>query len=197
MDNKFFVDGYLLIRKVRSTFPIIYHISLQLLTTIHFSSDPSKTNMVEQSIANQQNQTQIKKDSEIKHSSTQQSSSDEQQQEDLSYIYRICDELRDTFYKQKVPTKSYEWRMEQLGQLKKMLEDHKKDFGDALAADLGSSPIMKTIEVENPLEEITGVMKQLKTWMQPEEKSIDLIVHKPGLIINTIIVVTITSSFHQ
>ena len=74
--------------------------------------------------------------------------------------------LRETFASNK--TRSYEWRIEQLKQLKNMLQKENDIFIQALKKDL-RRPEFECVGLELlPLEiEIDLAIKELKQWMKP------------------------------
>ncbi|GAB2252265.1 hypothetical protein Droror1_Dr00005112 [Drosera rotundifolia] len=74
-------------------------------------------------------------------------------------------------------TRSYEWRVEQLNAIVKMMEDREREIVDALRSDLGKP------EFESVLYEIVTVknsckhtLKELKQWMKPEKAGIPLVI---------------------
>jgi aldehyde dehydrogenase (NAD+) len=143
--------------------------------------------MVEHSVTNQE----IQFEKEFQSTTTK----DRPQQESKGYIApersrdesfsekdipNIIEEMRQVFISQSVPTKSYEWRMEQLQQLREMLLERGKEFSVALEKDLGSGLLHKTVEYEGPLQEIETIMSNLKDWMEPTDRKVPLILNKPG-----------------
>lgn len=65
-------------------------------------------------------------------------------------------------------TKSYHFRMAQLGKLKQMIESHEAEITSALYADLRKPEFEAfTSEIGVLYEEIAAAMKNLKQWMNP------------------------------
>jgi aldehyde dehydrogenase (NAD+) len=75
--------------------------------------------------------------------------------------------LRNTFGTNK--TRSYEWRIRELQQLKKMLVENEKGFINALQKDLGR-PIFECVGLElTPLVvELDHAIQHLYQWMKPD-----------------------------
>jgi aldehyde dehydrogenase (NAD+) len=63
-------------------------------------------------------------------------------------------------------TKSYEWRIEQLDHMAKMLNENKDDFQEAVSKDFKTALEEKVFEVEAPLATIEFTKMQLKEWMK-------------------------------
>ena len=89
-------------------------------------------------------------------------------------IPKTMQKLRETFASNK--TRSYAWRIEQLKQLKKMLEKEKNIFIQALKKDL-RRPEFECVGLELlPLQaEIDIAIKELKQWMKPTFVSGDIL----------------------
>ena len=64
-------------------------------------------------------------------------------------------------------TKSYEWRIEQLDRMAKMLNENNEAFQDAVSKDFKTAIQEKVFEVEAPLATIEFTKMQLKEWMKP------------------------------
>lgn len=65
-------------------------------------------------------------------------------------------------------TKSYQWRMAQLGALKSFLKEHENTLKEALNQDLGRHPFEAVgLDLLGCGIEIDFVMKNLKKWMAP------------------------------
>jgi len=78
-----------------------------------------------------------------------------------------------TFDKQKAYfdtniTKSYEWRIEQLDRLERMLNENVDAFRVAVCKDFKTAVSEYVFEVAAPLNIIKSVRSQLKSWMRPE-----------------------------
>ena len=64
-------------------------------------------------------------------------------------------------------TKSFEWRLEQLGRLAQLLSEHTDEFYDALSRDFKTALSEKVFEVAATLGTIEVTKSLLKSWMQP------------------------------
>jgi aldehyde dehydrogenase (NAD+) len=64
-------------------------------------------------------------------------------------------------------TKSYEWRIEQLDRMAKMLSENKDAFQEAVSKDFKTALQEKVFEVAAPLATIEFTKMQLKEWMKP------------------------------
>ena len=64
-------------------------------------------------------------------------------------------------------TKSYEWRIEQLDRMAKMLNENKEAFHEAVSKDFKTALEEKVFEVAAPLATIEFTKMQLKDWMKP------------------------------
>ncbi|MBB5063058.1 aldehyde dehydrogenase family protein [Granulicella mallensis] len=65
-------------------------------------------------------------------------------------------------------TKSYEWRIEQLGRLEKMLSENVDAFRQAVCKDFKTAVPEHVFEVAAPLNIIKSTRSHLKSWMRPE-----------------------------
>ena len=65
-------------------------------------------------------------------------------------------------------TKTYEWRIEQLNQLEKLLRENETSFYQALAKDFKTVYYEQVFEVQALLGTIAQTKAELKQWMQPE-----------------------------
>ncbi|NLB48211.1 MAG: aldehyde dehydrogenase family protein, partial [Microbacteriaceae bacterium] len=66
-------------------------------------------------------------------------------------------------------TRPLEWRTIQLQQLDRMLTECETEFEEALAVDLGKSPVEAQLtEIGFLRTEIAYALKHLATWMKPE-----------------------------
>jgi aldehyde dehydrogenase (NAD+) len=77
-------------------------------------------------------------------------------------------------------TKSYEWRIEQLDRLSRMLSENMGDLSDAVGRDFKTAVSEKIFEVAAPLGIIEGTKAELKSWMQPVEAPVPLFLAKSG-----------------
>ncbi len=64
-------------------------------------------------------------------------------------------------------TKSYEWRIEQLDRMAKMLNENNEVFQEAVSKDFKTALEEKVFEVVAPLATIEFTKMQLKEWMKP------------------------------
>ncbi len=79
---------------------------------------------------------------------------------------RTVAELRATFESGK--TQGYAWRLQQLGRLERMLEEHRQDLLGALEADLGKSRHEGWVaELIVCPAEVAHAKKHLRSWMAP------------------------------
>lgn len=86
--------------------------------------------------------------------------------DDISVADRI-DRLRATF--RSGVTRSYEWRMRQIGRLRALLTERQDDLLAALEADLGKSRFEGFMaEIAITLNEIDHTRRHLRRWMRPE-----------------------------
>ncbi|WP_233267343.1 aldehyde dehydrogenase family protein [Paraglaciecola sp. L3A3] len=96
--------------------------------------------------------------------------------EDLHYISERVNHLRAHF--NSAQTRSYEWRVTQLSQLKKMLVEQEQSFLQALASDLAKSEYEAwTTEIGFTISDIDHTLKHLEKWMKPRKVSTPLIAH--------------------
>ena len=77
-------------------------------------------------------------------------------------------------------TKSYEWRLDQLDRLARMLSEHTNEFYDALSLDFKTALSEKVFEVAATLGTIEVTKGFLETWMQPIEAPVPKFLAKSG-----------------
>src|SRR5499433_697672 len=77
-------------------------------------------------------------------------------------------------------TKSYEWRIDQLDRLSKMLSENLDFLSDAVGSDLKTALSEKIFEVAAPLGLIEVTKAELRSWMQPVETPVPLFLAKSG-----------------
>src|ERR1700747_1680430 len=65
--------------------------------------------------------------------------------------------------------KSFDWRMDQLDRLARMLSEHNNQFYDMLSRDFKTALSEKVFEVNATLGTIEVTKSFLKSWMQPIE----------------------------
>jgi aldehyde dehydrogenase (NAD+) len=64
-------------------------------------------------------------------------------------------------------TKTYEWRIEQLERMERMLKEHAVSFEQAVSQDFKTASQEKVFEVLAPLGTIEFTKSQLREWMKP------------------------------
>src|SRR5215813_11808042 len=64
-------------------------------------------------------------------------------------------------------TKSYEWRIDQLDRLSRMLSENMDALSEAVGRDFKTAVSEKIFEVAAPLGLIEATKAQLRSWMQP------------------------------
>src|SRR5215470_2368313 len=77
-------------------------------------------------------------------------------------------------------TKSYEWRIEQLDRLSRMLSENMDALTDAVGSDFKTAVSEKIFEVAAPMGLIEVTKAQLRSWMQPVEAPVPLFLAKSG-----------------
>lgn len=82
----------------------------------------------------------------------------------------LLDRQRDHFFSD--ATKSYEWRIDQLDRMEKMLRDNQADLCAALHADFGKPPFEQLFEITVPMGVITYYRENLKSLMEPKQVKI-------------------------
>ena len=97
---------------------------------------------------------------------------------DIDQIPSKVEELRGQFKKGK--TRPLSWRIRQLHQLRRMLEERTGEFSKALYDDLRKSDFeAQTAEIHMVISEIEFIAKNLADWVKPEKVSTP-IVHQPA-----------------
>ena len=72
-------------------------------------------------------------------------------------------------------TRPLAWRLQQLAAMNRMLLEHRDDFADALAADLGKHPTESWLtEIGFLTGEISHVIKHLQGWLAPRRVAVPL-----------------------
>src|SRR5215468_2092363 len=77
-------------------------------------------------------------------------------------------------------TKSYEWRIDQLDRLSRMLSENMGALSDAVGSDFKTALSEKIFEVAAPLGTIEVTKAGLRSWMQPVETPLPLFLAKSG-----------------
>ena len=77
-------------------------------------------------------------------------------------------------------TKSFEWRLDQLDRLARMLSEHTNEFYDALSRDFKTALSEKVFEVAATLGTIEVTKSLLKSWMQPIEAPVPKFLAQSG-----------------
>jgi aldehyde dehydrogenase (NAD+) len=93
--------------------------------------------------------------------------------------------FQDVFEKQKAyfetnVTKSYEWRIEQLGRTRRMLIENESRLQTAVAADFKTAKQEYVFETFAAIGEVEFQKSQLKTWMEPLEAPVPRFLAKTG-----------------
>jgi acyl-CoA reductase-like NAD-dependent aldehyde dehydrogenase len=83
----------------------------------------------------------------------------------VNQFQTIFDKQKDYFNTD--ATKSYEWRIEQLDRMAKMLNENNEAFQEAVSKDFKTALEEKVFEVAAPLATIEFTKMQLKEWMKP------------------------------
>jgi aldehyde dehydrogenase (NAD+) len=77
-------------------------------------------------------------------------------------------------------TKSFDWRMDQLDRLARMLSEHTNEFYDMLSRDFKTALSEKVFEVNATLGTIEVTKSFLKSWMQPIEAPVPKFLAESG-----------------
>ena len=77
-------------------------------------------------------------------------------------------------------TKSYEWRIDQLDRLLRMLSENMGVLSDAVGSDFKTAVSEKIFEVAATLGTVEVTKAQLRPWMQPVETPVPLFLAKSG-----------------
>jgi len=77
-------------------------------------------------------------------------------------------------------TKSYEWRVDQLNRLARLLSEHTNEFYEALSRDFKTALSEKVFEVGATLGTIEVTKSLLKSWMQPIEAPVPKFLAESG-----------------
>jgi len=77
-------------------------------------------------------------------------------------------------------TKSYEWRIDHLDRLARLLSEHTSEFYDALSRDFKTALSEKVFEVGATLGTIEVTKSFLKSWMQPTEAPVPKFLAESG-----------------
>src|SRR5262249_21771899 len=77
-------------------------------------------------------------------------------------------------------TRSYEWRVDQLNRLTRLLSEHTNEFYEALSRDFKTALSEKVFEVAATLGTIEVTKSLLKSWMQPSEAPVPKFLAKSG-----------------
>jgi aldehyde dehydrogenase (NAD+) len=77
-------------------------------------------------------------------------------------------------------TKSYEWRIDQLDRLSRMLSENMGALSEAVGNDFKTALSEKIFEVAAPLGLIEVTKAELRSWMQPVETPVPLFLAKSG-----------------
>jgi aldehyde dehydrogenase (NAD+) len=105
--------------------------------------------------------------------------------QDVVDIQATANRFGDLFDRQKAYfntdiTKSYEWRIQQLDRLSRLLSENMSDLSDAVGRDFKTALSEKVLEVAAPLGIIEVTKAELRSWMQPVETPVPLFLAKSG-----------------
>ncbi|MDP9956570.1 aldehyde dehydrogenase (NAD+) [Epilithonimonas hungarica] len=90
----------------------------------------------------------------------------------------IFDQQKEFFYTD--VSKTYDWRIDQLDRLEKMLTDNQEVFCQALKTDFNKPPFEQLFEITVPLGNIKYYRENLKSLMSPEQVTIPKGLEKTG-----------------
>ncbi len=88
----------------------------------------------------------------------------------MNKFQEIFDKQKEFFYTDE--TKTYEWRIEQLNRIEKMLLENKDAWCEALHKDFGKPPFEQLFEITVPCGNINYYRNNLKELMKPQEVEI-------------------------
>src|ERR1700722_9300734 len=104
---------------------------------------------------------------------------------DLQTEATIETQVQDLFDKQKAyfatdVTKTYEWRMDQLDRLSRMLKENQQRFSEASRRDFKTAIQEHVFEVSATIASVEFTKSQLKEWMKPVEAPIPKFLAESG-----------------
>ena len=85
--------------------------------------------------------------------------------------FQVVFDMQKAYFNTNV-TNSYEWRIEQLERLEKMLGENVDAFRQAVCKDFKTAVSEYVFEVAAPLGIIKSTKSQLKSWMKPESVAV-------------------------
>src|SRR5215475_1469364 len=105
--------------------------------------------------------------------------------QDMIDVKATTSRFMDLFDRQKAyfntnVTKSYEWRIDQLDRLSRMLSENMGALSEAVGSDFKTALSEKIFEVAAPLGVIEVTKAELRSWMQPVETPVPLFLAKSG-----------------
>ena len=105
--------------------------------------------------------------------------------QDVVDMKATANRFSDLFDRQKAyfntnTTKSYEWRIDQLDRLSRMLSENMSALSEAVGSDFKTALSEKIFEVAAPLGIIEATKAQLRSWMQPVETPVPRFLAKSG-----------------
>src|SRR5271163_1602627 len=77
-------------------------------------------------------------------------------------------------------TKSYEWRIEQLDRLARLLTENRESLRDAICRDFKTATEENLFEITAPLGIIEATKRQLSGWMKPVEAPLPIFLRESG-----------------
>jgi aldehyde dehydrogenase (NAD+) len=101
------------------------------------------------------------------------------QAEHQANIYEDIFNRQKTYFATNI-TKSFEWRVDQLDRLARMLSEHTNEFYDALSRDFKTALSEKVFEVAAMQGTIEVTKSLLKSWMQPSEAPVPKFLAESG-----------------
>src|SRR5215475_11691256 len=105
--------------------------------------------------------------------------------QDVIDVKATASRFSDLFDRQKAyfntnVTKSYEWRIDQLDRLSRLLSENMNALSNAVGSDFKTALPEKIFEVAAPLGLIETTKAALRSWMQPVEAPVPLFLAKSG-----------------
>src|SRR5499433_230270 len=105
--------------------------------------------------------------------------------QDMIDVKATASRFSDLFNRQKAYfntniTKSYEWRIDQLDRLSRMLTENMDALSEAVGSDFKTALPEKIFEVTAPLGLIEVTKAELRSWMEPVETPVPLFLAKSG-----------------
>src|SRR5271169_3797967 len=77
-------------------------------------------------------------------------------------------------------TRTYEWRLDQLDRMARMISEHEQRFQEAIAADFKTARSEFVFETQSVIGEVGFQKSQLKNWMAPVEEPLPRFLAETG-----------------